>query len=354
MKRVFALLTALLILALPALAEPMSYFDYTDDILEDGSLIYYFPELSLQLPAEWRGKVMAVQQDNGTSFYQKASYEKYREEGVEGGGFLFMLGASVNGSFSQLPAFEYLGFSEESSLNYYLTLPTDYPAYMDDAIRAEYDAMSAQTDYVVEHARLYAEGADSADAGQGENQAADGVQGVTLEQARYHFEHSSMPRYFYEAPENMLKVLGESGVYRLWTALADENGVEYPYTAEDYAQNGYVTDDGTEILQIIMPKPEATSLCYRVYLVFDPGTGKAGYYTVEYDNLLGESAFLCGWTEAREHANYGGAAILDAESDDYETALMDEAAQIASLAGASTTFTIEKTGARGMSAFIPS
>ncbi len=37
MKRLTALLLALLALALPALAEPMALLDYTDDILEDGS-----------------------------------------------------------------------------------------------------------------------------------------------------------------------------------------------------------------------------------------------------------------------------------------------------------------------------
>ena len=40
MKRIFALLIALVLIALPALAEPMSYLDYTDDLLEDGSAAY--------------------------------------------------------------------------------------------------------------------------------------------------------------------------------------------------------------------------------------------------------------------------------------------------------------------------
>ena len=102
------LLSAALLLsfALPAAAEPapMGPFDYTDDLLEDGSPIYYFQELSLTLPPEWNGKVMALREVNGTSFYQKASYDKYQEEGINGGGFLFELSASVNGSFSELPA----------------------------------------------------------------------------------------------------------------------------------------------------------------------------------------------------------------------------------------------------------
>ena len=158
MKKLIALLIALLLLGLSAAAEPMSYFDYTDDILEDGSLIYYFEDLSLQLPVEWLGKVIVFSNENGASFYQRDSYDKYLEEGLEGGGFLFSLGACVNDSFSELPAFAYLGFSENSCMNYYLDLPTDYPAYMEDDIRAEYDAMLAQvTDYVVPNASIYPE-----------------------------------------------------------------------------------------------------------------------------------------------------------------------------------------------------
>ena len=157
MKRLFTLLIALLLIALPALAEPMGPFDYTDDILEDGSLIYYFQDLSLQLPAEWAGKLMVEVGENGTSFYQRASYDKYLEEGIDGGGFLFSLGASVNSSFTELPAYAYLGFSENSVMNYYLVLPSDYPAYMEDDIRAEYDAMIAQIDYIVANVDIYPE-----------------------------------------------------------------------------------------------------------------------------------------------------------------------------------------------------
>lgn len=154
MKRFLILMLALLIVALPALAETSS-FGYYDDVLEDGSLIYYFEDLSLQLPAEWAGKLYVEESGNGASFYQKASYEKYKEEGLGGGGFLFSLGASVNDSFTELPAYAYLGFCEDSCMNYYLQLPSDYPAYMQDDIRAEYDAMSAQIDYVVEHVDIY-------------------------------------------------------------------------------------------------------------------------------------------------------------------------------------------------------
>ena len=342
MKRLTALLLALLALALPALAEPMALLDYTDDILEDGSPIYYFQELSLKLPADWRGKVMAMPGEGGVRFYHVASHEKYAAEGVEGGGFLFMLGASVNGSFSQLPRFEYLGFSEASAMNYYLQLPSDYPAYPEDGIRAEYDAMSAQIDDVVQNVEFYpGTGAEKADAPEDPAQDAAASDGMTLARARYHFEQSALPRYFYDDPANMLRVLEESGAYRLWCSLADENGVEYPYQAGDYAEHVYTTGDGATVMQIEMPRPEETPQCYRVYMVYAPATGDAAYYTVEYDGLLGESALLCGRSKALEHTVYDGAAVLDRADAGYGEALLAEAQQVAALAGFSPSLTAE-------------
>ena len=158
MKRIFILILALMLIALPSLAEPMTGLAFTTGTAEDGSLMFYFEDLSLRLPADWQEKVLAEPSGNSLAFYHRASYEKYLEEGLENGGFLFSLGASVNSSFSELPAFEYLGFSEISCMNYYLELPSDYPAYMgDEAVRAEYDAMYAQIGQIAQDAVIYGE-----------------------------------------------------------------------------------------------------------------------------------------------------------------------------------------------------
>jgi len=336
MKRIVALLLALLALALPALAEPMSTFDYTDDILEDGSLIYYFPEISLRLPADWRGKVMAIQEESGASFYQIASYDKYQAEGIDGGGFLFQLGASVNGSFSQLPAFEYLGFSERSNMNYFLVLPTDYPAYNEPDIRAEYDAMYAELDFVAANAEVYPaqiveDGLPGAEGGESS--------AFTPGQVRYHFEHSALPRFFYESPEDMLNGILDVGVYRVWESLATENGVDPTYAPGDFAEHWFASDDGAVLLQVELPEPDATTLCYRVYFVYKPDTAEAVYYTVEYDEFSPEAAFVCTWDAQRNHTVLGGAPVLDPSAEDYGAALLEEAEQIAALAGISTSLT---------------
>ena len=157
MKRFIALVLALVLLAFPVCAEPTprSQFDYTDDILEDGTLVYYFQDMALHLPADWQGKVMAEKGVSGVNFYQKASHEKYLEEGIHNGGFLFQLGACVNQSFTNFPSYKYLGFCESTAMNYYLMLPTDYPAYDEQPIRDEYDKMFGEIDYIVENVEFY-------------------------------------------------------------------------------------------------------------------------------------------------------------------------------------------------------
>ena len=338
MKKVVTLLLALLLFALPVSGEAMSWWDYTDDILEDGRPIYYFPELSLTLPAQWNGKVIVFTEDGGMAFYQKASYEKYREEGYEGGGFLFRLGASVNTSFSQLPSFRYLGFSEESAMNYYLELPSDYRAYNEEDIRAEYNAMFAQIDEIVAGASFYA--GLTVEDGTGESSTDSGTADSAVippAQARYQFEHRMMPQYFYDRPESVLNGIKEVGFYWLWESVCTENGIDPTYPASDYVEHWYSCSDDTVIAQIELPKPDADTLCYRIYFVHNAETGVTGYYTVEYDGLLGESAFLCGWTPELEHENYGGAALLDKNDSAYEEQLISEAEQVAVLAGVSTT-----------------
>lgn len=359
MKRIFTLLIALLLIALPAFAEPMSLLDYTDDITESGCPIYYFPELSIQLPAEWAGKVMAMPGESSTAFYQIASYEKFQEDGLDGGGFLFSLCTCADDSYTELPAYEYLGYSEDSAVNYYLMLPTDYPAYMEDDIRAEYDAMHAQMDYVINNIAFYAGNvADDAQMtdGTGPNDAAEVAQEMEMESAgetageaasytvqdvRYFFEHSALPRYFYEVPENMLDGLRDAGLYWLWEAIATENGVDPTYPAEDYVEHWYSGDDGTTVALVELPAPDANLLCYRIYFVYNADQNVTGYYTVETETMFGETALLCGWSQDQTHTVYGGAMLPDRGNEAYASNLLSEAQQVVELTGLSGTLSAE-------------
>lgn len=69
---------------------------YTDNVLSDGSLIYYFEEVAVTLPADWQGKFEIVTTDNSAAFYHKASHEKWQEKYGEDGGKLFTLSCTIN------------------------------------------------------------------------------------------------------------------------------------------------------------------------------------------------------------------------------------------------------------------
>ena len=175
MKKLFSILLVALMLVAPAFAETHDFspYDHTHGSAGGSRYLYYeFPDILIYLPGDWEGKITVEQTENGVAFYQTASLEKYLEEGVPGGGFLFMLCASENEDFRELPEYADLGYSENAGLHFYLSLPSDYPAYLEDDIRAEYDAMSAEIEpVVVEMAKIrqsmefYTDGIESTDMG---------------------------------------------------------------------------------------------------------------------------------------------------------------------------------------------
>lgn len=131
---------------------------YTDSVLEDGSLIYYFEEVAVTLPADWQGKFDIETDMTTATFYHKASREKWLEEEGMDGGVLFTLGASVNHDFAELPDFHYIGFGDKSCMNYYLVFPTDMQAYMgDSSVLEEFQQMNLEIDFVKEHAYMLGE-----------------------------------------------------------------------------------------------------------------------------------------------------------------------------------------------------
>lgn len=140
---------ALLFVVLLAFAASVNVFagafsDYYDYMNNDGTYSYYFTQgLKVTLNEEWYQNTFVSAEDYGAVFYHKDSYDRYAEEGFKAGR-LFTIGASVNTSFEQLPSFVYIGFDEETAMNYYAELPTDYQAYpKDPAVKAEYDALWA-------------------------------------------------------------------------------------------------------------------------------------------------------------------------------------------------------------------
>ena len=156
MKRLITLLIVLLIAAMPAMAEFTPY-DYHIMYTANGNYVVYdFPDVMLYIPIEWEDAITVEQTDTGVAFFQTASYDKFLEDGLPKGGFLFKLRASEDESFRDLPEYEYIGYSENAGLHFYLSMPSDYQAYVYDAdIRAEYDAMNKQIEEIAGMAKIH-------------------------------------------------------------------------------------------------------------------------------------------------------------------------------------------------------
>ena len=85
---------------------------------------------------------------------QSLSPYEYVTGSAGGGRFLFRLCASEDEGFRDLPAYEYLGYSDNAGLHFYLTLPPEYTAYQEDAIMADYNDMAEDLDTIIEMARI--------------------------------------------------------------------------------------------------------------------------------------------------------------------------------------------------------
>ncbi len=156
MKRLITLLLILLISIMPAVAEFTPYEYHIMYTANGHYIVYDFPDVMLYIPIEWENAITVEQTDSGVAFFQTASYDKFLEDGLPKGGFLFKLRASEDESFRELPEYEYIGFSENAGLHFYLSMPSDYEAYVyDDDIRAEYDAMNKQISGIAEMAKIH-------------------------------------------------------------------------------------------------------------------------------------------------------------------------------------------------------
>lgn len=348
MRKLISMLLALLLVALPALAENWNPYDYTDDITGDGCPIYYFADLSLKLPQSWRGKVFALRNDGGVAFHQEASYRRFEEAGMNGGGFLFQLYACEDESYrDRLPAYRDLGYSERSHTYYALLLPSEYDNTVfegDESGRAEYDELFGQIDFVVENASFYpAEGGtaspDEKPTG-GDAQPTEVENGEwTPQEVRYAFEQSMLPNLLYNMPEQVLTSVRSTGVFRLWEMATEENNIELTYPDWEFGEHWYTNSDGDTLLQATMPWPTVTPQCFRIYFAYNGATGIRSYFTAEYDNLLGDACLICGRDLEGNHTVYGEVPVTNPADEDYEAALRREAATVAELAGISSALT---------------
>lgn len=87
----------------------------------------------------------------------------------------------------------------------------------------------------------------------------------------------------------------------------------YPYTENDYSVMALDIAEDLTLIRVDLPeKGIVPSICYRVYITFNPLTKKAGYYTIEKSQekdvrILGEIL------ENGSHADHGEAPVEGAE-----------------------------------------
>lgn len=154
----------------------------------------------------------------------------------------------------------------------------------------------------------------------------------TAYDARYYFEQMLLPQLFYEYEDayQFLGYLNENGVFSVWDSFTGSNGFDRVYAREDFAQNLYTEEDGTLTMLVNLPKPEDLLLCSRVYLCWNPNTGKRGYYTVELIQSGDEKWSLGSRTGQGEPVNFGEAQAIPEDPDDpaYSEILTAEMAKV--------------------------
>ena len=133
-------------------------WEHIIDYSQSGDIIYDFGDFFVTVPQSWQGKYRTEITENGDSmtmtFYQTLSEDLFMDKYGFGGGKLFWISYSADEEYKQLPSYEVIGESEDS-MTYYLGFPTDVQAYTEDeAAAAEYQEMSSQYDYIIEHSHM--------------------------------------------------------------------------------------------------------------------------------------------------------------------------------------------------------
>ena len=142
---------------------------------------------------------------------------------------------------------------------------------------------------------------------------------------RYFFEHKLIPELFYQNPEALIQYMRDKGAFDLWGRFTKANNLDIFYSEADFEVRDLSQAGGLQMVMISLPKPPDSPLCFRIYLCCDPTANKAAVFTVEYEDLLGDSCFICGWSQEGSHQNYGGGSILDPNDAGYEAGLQKEA-----------------------------
>ena len=133
--------------------------------------------------------------------------------------------------------------------------------------------------------------------------------------ARKQAEYGLLPKRLFAEGEEFVKALCDERETLVNQIFADsyKEAKLYPFTEEDYSVMALDIAEDLTLIRIDLPdKKMAPTLCYRIYITFNPTTKKAGYYTIEMTkekdvHLLGEIL------ADGKHTDHGNAPVEGAE-----------------------------------------
>ena len=141
---------------------------------------------------------------------------------------------------------------------------------------------------------------------------------MTLVELRYYFEHKLLPRYYFENTISFVSEIfqayredvesNSNPLFDMISELAENQGIELPYSEDQFKVEIIVLDEDNVMFRICMPEPEEPILCSEIYLVFcieDFSTKR--FFTVELleRKWLRKTYCLCEWEEDDFHGNHG-------------------------------------------------
>lgn len=128
----------------------------------------------------------------------------------------------------------------------------------------------------------------------------------------YYLEHRFIPESLYsENGERLISsLLKGRGAFLIdvLNFLGRESDYQCPYKENDFQIKPIlIGKDGDPnqfaIIEIDMPEPDVSPLCYRVYICHDYNFSNLLYLT--YEKGLNGDDMLCGWDSDGSHINYG-------------------------------------------------
>ncbi len=133
---------------------------------------------------------------------------------------------------------------------------------------------------------------------------------MTIADVRYSFEHTMLPKWFFEEGMTLIGYLitEENFAYELLKKAFEDNGMEMPYPKELICFEKFKTEDKILGGKIILPTPNEMPSCYEIFMLFNLAFDNIRFFTVERgqeqeDIVIGE------WTKDGEHIDHGAVDV---------------------------------------------